>query len=126
MILAMLKIGLRYPSCRRIVQQLGYHALAINQAAAYIKKQRIDFASFLDDYKSRRDIILKTTPALTEYPCKLSSSDDESALNVFTTWQLSFEQLQEEASDDGREVKLLTLFPFSDNQDISELLFQYV
>jgi len=110
-----------------ILERLGYHALAITQAAAYIKKQRIDFVSFLKDYKSRREIILRTTPALTEYRRKLSTSEKETALNVFTTWQLSFQQLHDETKDEtgaeGPEIKLLTLFAFFDNQGISELLF---
>jgi len=52
----------------------------------------------------------------------LSSSDEQTALNVFTTSQLSFQQLQTNTSADGREVKWLNLFGFFlDNQDISEL-----
>jgi len=106
-----------------ILEQLGYHALAITQAAAYIKLQRIDYVSFLEDYKSRREIILKTIPALSEYRRKLSTSEEETALNVFTTWQLSFELLQHKTKAHGHVIKLLTLFAFFDNQGISELLF---
>ncbi len=44
-------------------------------------------------------------------------------MNVFTTWELSFRQLQSETSEDGVEAKLLTLLAYFNEQDISEQLF---
>jgi Tetratricopeptide repeat len=44
-------------------------------------------------------------------------------LNVFTTWQLSFQQLLSQTSEDSVAVKLLRLLAFFDNKDISEWIF---
>lgn len=44
-------------------------------------------------------------------------------MNVFTTWELSFHQLQSQSSENDFAAKLLTLFAFFDNRDISEQLF---
>ena len=49
--------------------------------------------------------------------------EKETSLNVFTTWELSFKQLHLQTSKDGTATKLLTLFAFFDNKDISERLF---
>ena len=44
-------------------------------------------------------------------------------MNVFTTWELSFQQLESEVSENNVEAKLLTLLVFFDEKDISEQLF---
>ena len=44
-------------------------------------------------------------------------------MNVFTTWELSFQQLQSEVSENNVKAKLLTLLAFFDEKDISEQLF---
>ena len=44
-------------------------------------------------------------------------------MNVFTTWELSFQQLQSEGSENDVEAKLLTLLAFFYEKDISEQLF---
>jgi hypothetical protein len=38
---------------KRIVKRLGYHPLAVTQAAAYIAKCKINFEAFLDHYNRR-------------------------------------------------------------------------
>ncbi len=104
-----------------IVERLGYHPLAITQAAAYIRKKRIPLCNFLDRYRRRREEILKnTTPQLTQYRKKLGPAEEETSLNVFTTWELSFEQLQSQTTEAGGETWFLTLFAFFDHKDISE------
>lgn len=44
-------------------------------------------------------------------------------MNVFTTCELSFQQLQSQSSENEVEIKFLTLFAFFDERDISEQLF---
>ena len=44
-------------------------------------------------------------------------------MNVFTTWELSFQQLRSETPENNVEAKLLTLLAFFDEKDISEQLF---
>ena len=107
----------------KILERLGYHPLAVTQAGAYIRKRKIKLCEFLDEYKSRRKKILENTPQLSQYRKKLGSAEKETSLNVFTTWELSFEQLQSQVTRDGVETKILTLFAFFDDKDISEKLF---
>ena len=66
---------------------------------------------------------MKNTPPLSEYRRKLGNNEEETSLNVFTTWELSIQQLESKASENNTEMKLLTLFAFFDNKDISEQLF---
>ena len=107
----------------KIVERLGYHPLAITQAGAYIRKRKIALCKFLDDYRRRRKTILENTPPLTQYRKKLGEAERETSLNVFTTWELTFEQLQSQVTEDGVEIRILTLFAFFDNKDISEDFF---
>lgn len=109
-----------------IVRRLGYHALAITQAATYILKQRVRLSDFMTHYETRRKMILETTSALTEYRRKLGGQDRETALSVFTTWELSFQQLQEEfnENDDKVTINILALHAFFDVQDVSEFILR--
>ncbi len=52
-----------------------------------------------------------------------SNTEQEISFNVFTTSELSFQQLQSKASVNVVEAKLLNLFAFFDNADILEKLF---
>ena len=104
----------------KIVERLGYHPLAITQAGAYIKRRGLQLSHFMKVYKKQREAILTNTPPLSQYRKKLDSDEKETSLNVFTTWELSFQQLQSQASANNVEAKLLTLFAFFDNKDISE------
>jgi len=106
-----------------IVKRLGYHPLAITQAGTYIRKGRIPLSEFLDIYKQEKAEILTNTPQLSQYRRKLGDAENETSLNVFTTWQLSFQQLLSHVSEDSVAVKLLRLLAFFDNKDISEWIF---
>ncbi len=110
-----------------IVERLGYHPLALTQAGAYIRKRKITLRRFLNDYKCRRELILKNTPQLSQYRKKLGDAEKETSLNVFTTWELSFQQLQSHSTEESLEIRTLTLFAFFDPKDISErFLADYV
>ena len=70
-----------------------------------------------------KKIILENTPQLSQYRKKLGDAEKETTLSVFTTWELSFQQLQTQCTEDGIEIKFLTLFAFFHNKDISEEFF---
>jgi tetratricopeptide (TPR) repeat protein len=109
---------------RRIVQRLAYHPLAITQAGSYIRQQKIRMDQFMSHYDAKRERILKHTPQISQYRRRLSSSAErETSLNVFTTWELSFQQLVDTADSGKEKADLLTLFAFFDYKDISEELF---
>jgi tetratricopeptide (TPR) repeat protein len=109
---------------KEIVARLGYHALAITQAGAYISKRKIFLSEFLDHFERRKDIILKETPQMSQYRRRLNQSERETSLSVFTTWELSFQQLEDEDTEGVNMADLLTLFAFFDCNDISEGLFK--
>ncbi len=108
---------------KTIVERLGCHPLAITQAGAYIRKRKLGLCEFMDHYNRRRRIILENTPQLSVYRKRLGNAEKETSMNVFTTWELSFQQLQSQVSENSIEAKLLTLFAFFDEKDISEQLF---
>ena len=108
---------------KKIVEKLGCHPLALTQAGAYIRKRKLQISEFMDHYKRRKKIIMETTPQLSQYRKRLGNAEEETSLNVFTTWELSFRQIQSEDSDDGVEAKLLTLLAYFNEKDISEQLF---
>lgn len=103
----------------RIVQRLGRLALAIDQAAAYIKYKRIPLdllEDFLKIYEAERQKILLHTPkSFWEYE----------RINAFTTWELSFQQLG--SGDDGwgkNAAQFLTLSAFFAPTAITESIFR--
>ena len=57
------------------------------------------------------------------YLKKLKENEKERALNVFTTWELSFRQILAKEDTGQVEANFLTLFAFFDCKNISENLF---
>jgi tetratricopeptide (TPR) repeat protein len=76
----------------------------------------------MDYYKRQRKAILDQTSQMIQYKRKLTDEAKETALNVFTTWELSFQQLQTKSTESNSE-DLMTLFAFFDCKDISDQLF---
>lgn len=110
---------------RAITERLGWHPLALTQASSYILQQQLHFFEFLTHYDRRRKAILSQNFEGTQYRRKLKTDDEkETALSVFTTWELSLEQLQKRNPMDDTMTDLLTLFAFFDCKDISEDLFR--
>lgn len=107
---------------KKIVQGLVYHPLAITQAGSYIRQKKIHMYQFLGHYETHRANILRHTPQLTRYRRHLSESEKETSLNVFTTWELSFDQLLHIPSGEDKAA-LLSLLAFFDCKDVSEDLF---
>lgn len=123
-----------------IVQRLAYHPLAITQAAAFIKKsgRHMPLKNFEACYEEKKLEILRTVPSLSQYRRLLFEDAEETALSVFTTWELSFQQLtsdgkgfgsgsmapnddQHTANDTKR--KLLVICSFLGKGTIGERLF---
>ncbi|KAM0189232.1 hypothetical protein ACHAPC_003237 [Botrytis cinerea] len=107
-----------------IVDRLGYHALAITQAGSYIQTQKIQLSQFMDNYNRQRDVILRETPRMSQYRRKIGEAADETALNVFTTWELSYQQFETLDDEKKYKSKILTLFAFFNCQNISQRLFE--
>ncbi len=73
--------------------------------------------------KIKKEAILRNTPPISQYTKRLGNVELETSLNIFTTWEISFQQLQLQVSADNLSAKLLTSFTFFDNTDVSEQLF---
>lgn len=83
----------------KIVTELGFLPLAIEQAAAYIREASNDIFTFLQMYKLHRKELHKRMPS--------GNWDYESS--VATTWQLAFGVIENE---NPHAAKLLQLFAF--------------
>ncbi len=70
---------------REVAEELGRLALALEQAAAFIAKRRLTFAQYLEQWRSKRDEVLKWWDAtVTGYPRAVAA-----------TWQTSVNELSE-------------------------------
>ena len=112
---------------REIIKKLGYLALAIDQAAAYISIRQLPLSMFAEHYEKRKEVVLKHTPgSLWEYqrPPDDRRSEDVLNLSVLTTWELSFEQIAEDNEEREKLGLFLTCSAFLDATSISEGLFK--
>ena len=104
----------------KTVNMLGCLPLALDQAGAYIKKLHLSLDVFEKHYIDKQKKILQYTPDLFEYRKSLLPGSEPSVLSVFTTWELSMEQL----GDDRPHLEhLLTLSAFFDHNKVHEALF---
>jgi hypothetical protein len=72
---------------RQLADELGYLALALEQAGAYIAQRRLSFAQYLAEWQSQRQKVLAWYDArLMQYP-----------KSVAITWQTTFDRLGEPA-----------------------------
>src|ERR1700722_10676894 len=94
-----------------IEQGLGYLALAVVQAGAYISRSECSLGRYLKMYKERRGELLE------EYGDQAQKIDDYE-WTVYTTWVISFERLTPQAS------KFLKICAFLHHDGISETIFQ--
>ncbi|MCJ1242503.1 hypothetical protein MMC14_010511 [Varicellaria rhodocarpa] len=72
---------------------LGHLALALDQAGAYIRARNLPLKDFTAHYNRRKDVILREIPEEWEYRRVIGNMERETALSIFTTWELSFEQI---------------------------------
>jgi tetratricopeptide (TPR) repeat protein len=105
-----------------VVEKLGFLPLAIDQAGAFISSQKRPLKLFLNLFDLQMEDILNYTPALGEYRRKLGDNESETALNVFTTWELSFQKIGRDEA--GERLRLfLTTAAFFNARNIGEDLF---
>lgn len=109
---------------RRIASTLGYLALALDQAGAYIRARNLPLKHFISHYNKRKEVVLREIPEQWEYRRKTAAAEREILLNVYTTWELSFEQVKGEETERRKKDHFLTLAAFFDNNKISEIFFQ--
>ena len=111
---------------RTIVRELGCLPLAIDQAGSYIRSRRIPLQVFPGHYKSRKAFVLSHTPQLWEYQRRLGEEEHKSSLSVFTTWELSYEQIGNDDEHRSQIGHVLTLSAFFDSTDVSEDIYQSI
>jgi tetratricopeptide (TPR) repeat protein len=109
---------------KEIVEKLGYLPLAIDQAGAYISTRKLPLRLFTKHYNERKEAVLKYTPSLWEYWKRLGEDEDETLLSVFTTWELSFQQISKSEDKQTMISHFLTLSAFFDTTSVSEGLFR--
>ena len=108
----------------KIVKELFYLPIAIDQAGAYIASGVTTIGDYLAKYSEHR----KTLLSYSEF--KGASKYNRT---VYETWELSYREIQQRAeSDDSHRANaaknamlLLALFPFFHHEGITEEIFSY-
>ncbi|KFY84702.1 hypothetical protein V500_09074, partial [Pseudogymnoascus sp. VKM F-4518 (FW-2643)] len=107
-----------------IVKRLGYHALAIDQAGAYIKAGDLDLCLYMEHYTERKEKVLSEIPELWEYQRRLKTdSEAMTKLTVFTTWELSVQLITGTRTAQKDKIHILTLAAFLDSKEVADDLF---
>lgn len=109
--------------CAVIARILGYLPLALDQAGSYIRARDLQLMDFISHYEQRKKFILSETPEQWQY-CRTINEGPGEYLSVFTTWELSFEQLSGDDQEKGYKERFLTLAAFLDNKEIAEHYFK--
>ncbi|KAH8833247.1 hypothetical protein DL96DRAFT_1811753 [Flagelloscypha sp. PMI_526] len=94
---------------REIVQELGCLALAVSQARAFLAKQICSLKDYLRMYRDNRKTLLAD---------RTVQSTDNYKYSVYTTWNISFNQLSKEAA------LFLRLLCYMHHRDIPSALFE--
>ena len=108
----------------KIVKELSYLPLAIDQAGAYIASGATTIVNYLEKYYEHGQILLSHS----EF-----TGASEYNRTVYGTWELSYKEIQQRAkSDDSHKanaansaILLLELFPFFHHEGITEEIFSY-
>ena len=100
-----------------LLQHLDYMPLAISQAAAYIRQRapRMTVSKYLKDFQRSE----KDRANLLNVAIRDRRRDSQALHSILTTWQISFEHIQEVRSS---AAQLLSLMSFFDRQGIPEEL----
>jgi tetratricopeptide (TPR) repeat protein len=107
-----------------VIATLGYLALALHQAGAYIRARGLPLSQFTAHYKRRRQAVLKEIPDEWEYR-NFQTPGNEQLLSAFTTWETSLDLIKGTSKkEDEQKVHFLTLASFLDPYQISERYFR--
>jgi tetratricopeptide (TPR) repeat protein len=108
---------------KKVVARLGRHALAVDQAGAYILRH-ISIDRYLSDYEECREKLLNESPAFSKYRRNLKNDPEmETELTLMTTCELSYEQITGTPKAEEDRKHILTLLGFFDGTRISSDIF---
>jgi tetratricopeptide (TPR) repeat protein len=100
-----------------LLEVLGYIPLAITQAAAYIRLNRVSMEKYLKALsQSDSNLVEHLTTELLDL-----RRQRDTPSSVFLTWKLSFDQISRE---EPRAAEMLSLIAFLDGQGIPEMFLQ--
>ena len=107
-----------------VAATLGYLALALDQAGAYIRARGLRLSQFIAHYKRRKKIVLEEIPDEWEYR-NFQTPENERLLSAFTTWEMSLDLIKGTSKkEEEQKVHFLTLASFLDPYQISERYFR--
>jgi tetratricopeptide (TPR) repeat protein len=102
---------------RDLLEVLGYIPLAITQAAAYMRQNKVSMEKYLKALsQSDSNLVEHLTTELLD-----PRRRRDTASSVFLTWKLSFNQISKE---EPRAAEMLALMAFLDGQEIPEMLLR--
>ncbi|KAI9888239.1 MAG: hypothetical protein M1814_000936 [Vezdaea aestivalis] len=96
----------------KAVEKLGYLPLAINQAAAYIRRTGCSFEQFASEYNTRKVDVWSQKHVL-----------QPDATTVYTTWELSYDLIYGDAQYRVRKGAIFAMLAFLDFRGISREIF---
>jgi tetratricopeptide (TPR) repeat protein len=103
-------------SARNIVEDLGYLALAIAQAGAFIREQHYTMEEYHEVYSRHRMVLLSHRP---------SQDSSDYRYSVYTTWEVSIEKIASASNQIARDaIEILQFFSFLHFERISEEIFK--
>lgn len=110
---------------KEIAASLGYLALALDQAGSYLRARNLRLCDFISHYHKRKEVILKAIPDEWEYRRTIGDDEEkETNLRIFTTWELSFEQITGHEREIQQKEHFLSLAALFDATAISERYFE--
>jgi tetratricopeptide (TPR) repeat protein len=115
--------GSKNSEAGEVIALLGYLALAIDQAGAYIHSRLLPLSQFVSHYKKRKMRVLEEIPDEWEYH-DLQDPDHMRRLSVFTTWDMSLDLIKGNEEEKSQKLQFLTLASFMDPYQISEVYFR--
>ncbi|KAH0556456.1 hypothetical protein GP486_005631, partial [Trichoglossum hirsutum] len=107
-----------------VAATLGYLALALDQAGAYIRSHGLPLNQFVTHYKRRKRVVLEEIPDEWEYRRSAGGSNTEQCLSVFTTWGMSLDLIKGSLKEKEQKIHFLTLAAFLNPQHISGRYFR--